>query len=296
MIHFRRAVIAIGLFVAASATPLFRDILEIPKVFYSFAFERSSHVFLHVYGLVVQLFQCLSLQVGALLVFAVYCLNRLWKLLFLPLDYKRCLGDTGYVKQGISKRDVASEVRRRKKIGEIPPVYPNGWFLVLNSAELPVKQVEYVNILGEHLAVFRGEDGVVYILDAYCPHLGANIAVGGQVTGSCLQCPFHGWRFQGSTGACVQIPYSENVPEFAKTKSWHALEKNQRIYVWYHAEGVDPQWVPEDIEQIENGSWSFCGQTVHYINSHIQVGSKRSHTRFVMLTTCLQRVQGGFRL
>ena len=36
--------------------------------------------------------------------------------------------------------------------------------------------------LGRAFVVFRGEtDGKVGVLDAYCPHMGANLAVGGKV-------------------------------------------------------------------------------------------------------------------
>ncbi len=59
------------------------------------------------------------------------------------------------------------------------------------------------------MAVFRGHNGEAYVVDAYCPHLGANLAVGGRVVGSCIECPFHGWQFQGSDGKCVRIPYAE---------------------------------------------------------------------------------------
>lgn len=64
-------------------------------------------------------------------------------------------------------------------------------------------------IIGEQVAVFRGHDGKPYVVDAYCPHLGANLAVGGRVFGKCIECPFHGWQFQGDDGKCVKIPYSE---------------------------------------------------------------------------------------
>ena len=63
--------------------------------------------------------------------------------------------------------------------------------------------------LGEQVAVFRGQDGKAYVLDAYCPHLGANLAVGGRVVGSCIECPFHGWQFRGNDGKCTKIPYAE---------------------------------------------------------------------------------------
>ena len=47
------------------------------------------------------------------------------------------------------------------------------------------------------------------MLDAYCPHLGANIGIGGRVIGDCLECPFHGWQFRGSDGKVTKIPYAD---------------------------------------------------------------------------------------
>jgi len=47
-------------------------------------------------------------------------------------------------------------------------------------------------------------------MDAYCPHLGANLGVGGLVRGDCIECPFHLWKFRGIDGECVNIPYSKN--------------------------------------------------------------------------------------
>lgn len=64
-------------------------------------------------------------------------------------------------------------------------------------------------VTGKNLAVFRGEDGRSHVIDAYCPHMGANLAAGGIVKGSCLECPFHGWKFRGDDGKCVHIPYAE---------------------------------------------------------------------------------------
>jgi cholesterol 7-dehydrogenase len=89
-------------------------------------------------------------------------------------------------------------------IGRTIPNYPNGWFRILASKDLKEKEVKYINAHGESLAVFRGEDKMVYALDAYCAHLGANLGVEGNVVNSqCIQCPFHGWTFDGKTGNCV---------------------------------------------------------------------------------------------
>lgn len=57
--------------------------------------------------------------------------------------------------------------------------------------------------------MFRGQDGQAYVVDAYCPHLGASLAAGGRVVGNCIECPFHGWQFQGEDGKCTRIPYAE---------------------------------------------------------------------------------------
>lgn len=201
-----------------------------------------------------------------------YLMLKLWKFLFHPLEIQRKLHEIGYFSdEKRSLKDVANEFRKRRKCGDIPPVYPNGWFHVLASHELPVGDVKYVSVLGEHLAVFRGTDGAVYIVNAYCPHLGANLGIGGQVVGDCLQCPFHGWKFRGSDGKCTEIPYSDKIPDFAQTKAWHCLERNSTIYIWYHAEGIEPTWYPDDIEEIRNGTWTYRGYTGHTINAHIEV-------------------------
>ena len=64
-------------------------------------------------------------------------------------------------------------------------------------------------LAGMNLALFRSEKGVAYVTDAYCPHLGANLGVGGRVVGECIECPFHGWMFQGSDGKCSYSPYTD---------------------------------------------------------------------------------------
>ena len=88
----------------------------------------------------------------------------------------------------ISKQDIVNEVRRRKRIGDLPPVYPNGWFSLIQSDELVAGASTSVNALGQNFALFRDEEGKVHILDAYCVHLGANLAVGGKVVMCVMWC------------------------------------------------------------------------------------------------------------
>ena len=200
-------------------------------------------------------------------------IRHILRIIFSPLDLFRSLGDLGYAEiEGVkSRKEVANIVRKRRKAGDVPPVFPNGWFSIIASRDVPRGQSRSVSVLGEHFAVFRGEDGKAYVLDAYCPHMGANIGVGGRVIENCLQCPFHGWTFRGEDGKCVDIPYAKKVPDFAKTKQWPTFEANGQIMIWYHAEGIEPTWTPEVVPEIVTGEWSYKGKTVHIINAHIEV-------------------------
>lgn len=83
------------------------------------------------------------------------------------------------------------------------PAHANGWFCLLKSSELAIGETKYIKSHGEDIALFRGENGKVYGIDAFCPHQGANIAIGGVVKDSCIQCPFHGACFDGETGKLV---------------------------------------------------------------------------------------------
>ena len=76
---------------------------------------------------------------------------------------------------------------------------------------------------------YRGDDYKVHILDAYCPHMGADLAKG-EVIGTNIVCPFHHWQW-GSDGVCQSIPYSESIPKKACIKSWPTLEKNGLLYI-----------------------------------------------------------------
>lgn len=73
----------------------------------------------------------------------------LYQLLFRPLELLRSPDEVGYIAEdGRSKAQAANEARRRRKTGELPPVYPNGWYRVLDSHLLARGDVKNVSILG----------------------------------------------------------------------------------------------------------------------------------------------------
>ncbi|XP_023242861.1 cholesterol 7-desaturase-like [Centruroides sculpturatus] len=180
------------------------------------------------------------------------------------------LTECGNIKVGKRYQKRSQLSKEAKGSRDLPPVYPNGWIPLIESRDILIGQCKPVNALGQDFVIFRGKTGKSFILDAYCPHLGAHLGVEGKVYDDCIECPFHGWRFSGQDGLCVKISYCDKVPDVARVKSWETIEQNGFIYVWYHAEGENPTWKPPVIPEIEQGSWTYKGRSEHIVSCHIQ--------------------------
>lgn len=141
----------------------------------------------------------------------------------------------------------------------LPDEFPMGRFAVCYSDELAVGEVKGVRYFAQDLAVWRGEDGVARVIDAYCAHYGANMAVAGSVHGNLLECPFHGWRWD-EKGACKEVPYSKSIPPQAKrdncVPSWPTIEANGMVNVWYHPEKLPPLWECHSFEALGLPGWT----------------------------------------
>jgi len=160
---------------------------------------------------------------------------------------------------------------------------PNGWFAVAQSDDLKPGQTRNAHYFGRDLVVWREEGtGVPHVVDAYCPHLGAHLGVGsgspeshepgpGIVTGGCLQCPFHGWRFDGA-GHCVEIPYStsERIPSRAAVRAYPTVERNGLIFAWHHAQEEPPQWELPTLDEFDDPEWVGPIYTDRFIAAALQ--------------------------
>ena len=83
--------------------------------------------------------------------------------------------------------------------------------LVKGVAALPEGQAKKITI-GDPLAgrgidvVLARVDGVVYAVDARCPHEGGRISDGPLLQGRYVTCPLHHYRFDPATGECENAP------------------------------------------------------------------------------------------
>ncbi|WP_445632768.1 cholesterol 7-desaturase [Nostoc sp. DSM 114161] len=147
--------------------------------------------------------------------------------------------------------------------------FPNGWFRVAYSNELPLKKVIPIYYFGKNLILFRTEDGIAHVWDAYCPHLGTHLGYGGKVEGDLIRCPFHGWAFN-SQGSCTDIPYASKIPEKAQIPAWPVSEKNGLIWVYHHALREAPSWEIPELPYWNAQEWTDFGQLQWKIRTHPQ--------------------------
>jgi phenylpropionate dioxygenase-like ring-hydroxylating dioxygenase large terminal subunit len=82
-------------------------------------------------------------------------------------------------------------------------------------------------LLGEPLTVFLRESGEPAVLADRCPHRGASLSLG-QVRGEAVQCPYHGWEWEGRGGRCTRIPSladQRQIPPAAIAAAYPARER-----------------------------------------------------------------------
>lgn len=109
---------------------------------------------------------------------------------------------------------------------DVDLAYRRAWFPVTRSQDL-AGGPQQVKLLGQELVAYRAEDRSVRVTRNRCAHRGAYLHTG-KVLGGDIQCPYHGWRFDGLNGKCTLVPSSgpdKPVPPGAVIDAFPAIER-----------------------------------------------------------------------
>lgn len=109
-------------------------------------------------------------------------------------------------------------------------VVAKGWYIALPSTALAKGQAKSVDVCGQRVVVFRGQDGRARVLDAFCPHMGTDLGIG-RVDGNHIRCFFHHWAFDEG-GRCVDVPCGEPAPKGARLQAYPVRERYGFIWVF----------------------------------------------------------------
>lgn len=114
------------------------------------------------------------------------------------------------------------------------PELQNHWYVVCRSADLG-RSPRQVSLLGRKLAIFRmdGEGSRPAALVDRCPHRNAPLSAG-KVRGGCIECPYHGWRFDGA-GECRSVPGLVGEPRHRARKAAAYPIEERDGFIWLAA-------------------------------------------------------------
>jgi nitrite reductase/ring-hydroxylating ferredoxin subunit len=113
------------------------------------------------------------------------------------------------------------------------------WTIATLSNDVSPHSPLGVTVGEREVALFRDADGVCRAVEDRCAHRRAPLAAGKITADGLIECPYHGWRYEGAGGACKAIPNlsrSERVP------------RNYRIAAYPCAESAGFVWIGDNAD------------------------------------------------
>ncbi len=112
-------------------------------------------------------------------------------------------------------------------------MFKNNWYVAGESDEL-VKKPRRVKMLGQHFVMFRDKAGQAACLSDVCVHRGGSLGHLSKLVDDCVECPYHGWRYDAS-GQCTLIPAAGPgmpISKKARVDSYPTVERYGLIWVF----------------------------------------------------------------
>src|SRR5947207_6555597 len=79
------------------------------------------------------------------------------------------------------------------------------WYPAARSVEIRRRGLVKAMLLEVPLVLGRTDEGKAFAMRDACPHRGIPLSYG-RFDGKNLECSYHGWKFDGCSGQCVEIP------------------------------------------------------------------------------------------
>lgn len=124
------------------------------------------------------------------------------------------------------------------------------WYPACASRELKGRKPLGITLMDQPIVLFRDRSARPQALVDRCPHRNVPLSIGRVSDDGCLQCGYHGWRFDGD-GHCTAIPgLTSSGPTSSRNRdvgAWPVTESGGFVWVWGEREGTptrDPFSMP----------------------------------------------------
>jgi phenylpropionate dioxygenase-like ring-hydroxylating dioxygenase large terminal subunit len=106
------------------------------------------------------------------------------------------------------------------------------WYIAAPSAELGRQPIRRI-VEDEPLVLFRDSAGKAHALIDRCAHRGMALSHG-RVAGDCIECPYHGWQYDGAGKLCAvpALCEGESLPQPKTMVCFPVVECDEHLWVW----------------------------------------------------------------
>jgi phenylpropionate dioxygenase-like ring-hydroxylating dioxygenase large terminal subunit len=165
-------------------------------------------------------------------------------------------------------------------------MYINFWYPIAESDEVTNEAPVRARILGLDFVAFRDTQGKANVLSDTCIHRGAALGAG-KIKDDCVQCPYHGWQYDGD-GRCTVIPSlgdGEKLPARAKVDSYPVQEKYGIVFAFLGDLPAEERLPIYEIPEYEDENWRANKNVVfevdYYYERSVENGLDAAHNEFV---------------
>jgi phenylpropionate dioxygenase-like ring-hydroxylating dioxygenase large terminal subunit len=109
------------------------------------------------------------------------------------------------------------------------------WYPAARSSDIRNRGLAKATLLEVPLVLGRTDDGRAFAMRDACPHRGIPLSYG-RFDGKSLECSYHGWKFDGCSGQCVEIPSlsSQDKLKVERIFAGHYPCEERDGYVWVY--------------------------------------------------------------
>src|ERR1700757_3649247 len=109
------------------------------------------------------------------------------------------------------------------------------WYPAVRSSEIRSRGLAKATLLEVPLVLGRTDDGRAFAMRDACPHRGIPLSYG-RFDGKSVECSYHGWKFDGCSGQCVEIPSlsSQDKLKGERIFAGHYPCEERDGYVWIY--------------------------------------------------------------
>src|SRR5215470_17155840 len=109
------------------------------------------------------------------------------------------------------------------------------WYPAARSFAVEGRRLATAMLLEVPLVIGRTDQGKAFAMRDACPHRGIPLSYG-RFDGTNVECSYHGWKFDGCSGQCVEIPSltSQDKLKVDRIFAGHYPCEEHDGYVWVY--------------------------------------------------------------